>query len=161
MRAVPAIAVILAPTTAHAADGSGGGFSFAAGFLQMAASLAIVLGVIYLAHYLVKRVLGGGLGSGRAPRYIRVVESRFLAPKKSLMLVEVGGEYLLLGTTGEGISLIKQVEMLEEIEVVEDLAGRQGAGKASFTDLLAAAAETVGKKFTMPVPARKGMVSHQ
>ena len=49
-----------------------------------------------------------------------MVESRFLAPKKSLMLVEVGGEYLLLGNCGDGVSLIKQVDMLEKIEVVEE-----------------------------------------
>ena len=55
------------------------------------------------------------------PKNVRVVETRFLGPKKSLVLVEVGGEYLLLGSTNDGISLIKQVDMIESVEVIEDL----------------------------------------
>ena len=119
------LAVLLAlavPVAAFAGDPAGAtGFSLAGGIFQMLASLAIVVGVIFLFRHFANRFMGGGLTRRTVPRYIRVVESRFLAPKKSLMLVEVGGEYLLLGSTGEGISLIKQVDMLESIEVVEDL----------------------------------------
>jgi len=120
------LAVLLAtavPGAAFAGDQVGGsGFSLAGGIFQMLASLAIVVGVIFLFRHFANRLLGGGMTGRTVPRYIRVVESRFLAPKKSLMLVEVGGEYLLLGSTGDGINLIKQVDMLESIEVVEDLA---------------------------------------
>jgi flagellar protein FliO/FliZ len=111
------------PGAAFAGDqGSAAGFSLAGGIFQMLASLAIVVGVIILFRHFANRLLKGGLSERSAPSYIRVVENRFLAPKKSLMLVEVGGEYLLLGSTGDGINLIKQIDMLESIEVVEDLA---------------------------------------
>jgi flagellar protein FliO/FliZ len=122
MRTVLVLPVLLFPGTAYAAEGSGtSGFSFISGFFQMVASLAIVVGMIFLAYYLANRFLKGTLMKKSVPRYIRVVESRFLAPKKSLMLVEVGGEYLLLGSSDSGISLLKQVDMLETIEVVEEL----------------------------------------
>jgi flagellar protein FliO/FliZ len=55
---------------------------------------------------------------GGTQKYIRLIESRFLAPKKSLLLVEVGGEYLLLASSGDDIRFIKQIDMLEEIEVI-------------------------------------------
>jgi flagellar protein FliO/FliZ len=80
-----------------------------------------VVGMIFVARHLVTRFQKGGLKKGTASRHVRVVESRFLGPKKSLVLVEVGGEYLLLGSTGDGINLIKQIDMIESIEVVEDL----------------------------------------
>jgi len=123
MRFFPLPFLILAPCAAQAAGLPEGpsGLSVVAGFLQMLASLGIVIGMVFVARHLLSRFQNGGAGRGTAPRHVRVVESRFLGPKKSLILVEVGGEYLLLGSTGEGINLIKQIDMIENIEVIEDL----------------------------------------
>jgi flagellar protein FliO/FliZ len=103
-----------------AAGGEQGDFSLATSLVQMVASLALVVGVILLFYYFASRwfkVLPGNSGGGG---YIRLVETRYLAPKKSLMLVEVGGEYLLLSSYGDGVRLIKQIDMIEEIEVLEE-----------------------------------------
>lgn len=110
---------VKSPAAEAASSASGtGGFSLLAGFFQMAASLAVVVGVILLFHYISRKWLKGGMSPGSRNAYIRVVENRFVAPKKSLMLVEVGGEYMLLGNSAEGITLIKQIEMIENIEIV-------------------------------------------
>jgi flagellar protein FliO/FliZ len=115
--ALPAIALAF-PSLARAADGPGSGFSFASGLVQMCGALAVVLGIIYLLTHLSRRMQGMTGAKGRRS-HIRIVETRHLAPKKSLMLVEVAGEYLLLSNGGDGVSLVKQIDMLEEIEVVE------------------------------------------
>jgi flagellar protein FliO/FliZ len=134
MKMLPVLPVLFLPGVAYAAEGTGTtSFSFVSGFFQMVASLSIVVGLIFLAYYLTNRFLKGNLVNKSVPRYIRVVESRFLAPKKSLMLVEVGGEYLLLGSTDAGLSLLKQVDMLETIEVVEELSAAAKPA-ASFPD---------------------------
>jgi flagellar protein FliO/FliZ len=130
MRAPVFLLLTLMPGTAGAAGlTSSGGGGMVAVFIQMLASLAIVIGALLLGGRLARRCLSGGLARKSVPRYIRVVESRFLGPKRSLMLVEVGGEYLLLGSTDEGISLIKQVDMLETVEIVEELAGAAGQAR--------------------------------
>ena len=85
----------------------------------MVGSLVLVIGIILVLYYLAGRFLKMPQG-GTPFRYIRVVETRHLAPKKSLVLVEVAGEYLLLSNSGEGVSFIKQVDMIEEIEVVDE-----------------------------------------
>lgn len=85
---------------------------------QTVGSLILVIGVILILYYLAGRIMK--VPQAGSFRYIRVVETRHLAPKKSLVLVEVGGEYLLLSNSGEGVNFIKQVEMLEEIEVVDE-----------------------------------------
>jgi flagellar protein FliO/FliZ len=134
MRTFPLLPVLFLPGVAYAAEGAGAsGFSFVGGIFQMLASLSIVVGMIFLAYYLANRFLKGNLMKKSVPRYIRVVESRFLAPKKSLMLVEVGGEYLLLGSTDSGLSLLKQVDMLETVEIVEELSAAAKPA-ASFPD---------------------------
>ncbi len=110
---------VFVPWPAWAAD-QAGDFSIITAVIQMIAALALVIGLICLAQVAARRWLGGMGQSTAVPRYIRVVESRYLAPKKSLLLVEVGGEYLLLSDGTDGVQFIKQVELLEEIEVIEE-----------------------------------------
>ncbi|QXE90277.1 flagellar biosynthetic protein FliO [Geomonas subterranea] len=117
MRKLAAVttATLLIPAAAHA---DSGGPDLLGSLAQMVGSLILVIGIILILYYLAGRLMK--MPQGKSAGYIRVVETRHLAPKKSLMLVEVGGEYLLLSNSGEGVSLIKQVEMLEEIELVEE-----------------------------------------
>jgi flagellar protein FliO/FliZ len=75
--------------------------------------------MILLFYYAANKFLKNGLPvAGQQSKYIRIIETRYLAPKKSLHLIEVGGEYLLLSNSGENLQYIKQVDMLEEIEVL-------------------------------------------
>ena len=112
----PAVVLSLCfPAIACAASQQGiEGGNMAGAILQMIASLAVVIGMIFLLYYIYNRwfkgMAGGRSGSGR----IRVVETRYLAPKRSLMLVEVAGEYLLLGNGSEGVRLIKKLEFADE-----------------------------------------------
>jgi flagellar protein FliO/FliZ len=101
-----------------ASAGAAGGPELAGSLAQMVGSLILVIGIILILYYLAGRFLK--VPNGNSFRYIRVVETRHLAPKKSLVLVEVAGEYLLLSNSGEGVNFIKQVEMVEEIETVEE-----------------------------------------
>jgi flagellar protein FliO/FliZ len=116
-------AVMLFPAWANAGGGTGaeGGFSFFSSFVQMCASLAVVIGLILVFHYFSKKWMKGGLPGSAGQKYIRVVETRFLAPKKALMLVEVAGEYMLVGSCGDNVTLIKEIDMIEEVEIVGEL----------------------------------------
>jgi len=116
-----AVAICLcAPAIACAAGGkSGEGESMTAAVFQMMASLALVLGIIYLLYYVFNRWFKG-IGAGKTRSgHIRVVETRYLAPKRSLMIVEVGGEYLLLGSGSEGVQLIKKLENGDELNALD------------------------------------------
>ena len=119
MKKIPALlsASLLLPTGASAS--AAGGPELAGSLAQMVGSLILVIGIILVLYYFASRFLKLPQG-GASSRYIRVVETRHLAPKKSLLLVEVGGEYLLLSSSGDGVSFLRKIEMLEEIEVVEE-----------------------------------------
>lgn len=94
--------------------------SFLASFVQMIAALSMVIGLILVTRHFSEKLLKGGVADKFASRHIRVVETRALAPKRALVLVEIGGDYLLLASTEHGLSLLKQVEVFEEIEVIEN-----------------------------------------
>ena len=96
-------------------------YSLFSSMLQMMAALALVVGLILLVYYASTRLLGRLPALRPGSRYIRVIEVRALEPRKSLILVEVGGEYLLLASSEGNLSLVKQVAMLEELEIVDEL----------------------------------------
>jgi flagellar protein FliO/FliZ len=113
--------LLFLPSIASAADSSGQEFSFLASFLQMIAALALVVGLILVTwHFSGKLMRRLPVGHQLLSKHIRLVETRYFGPKKALMLVEVGGEYLLLSSSDAGLTLIKQIDMLEEIEVIEE-----------------------------------------
>ncbi|UFS72340.1 flagellar biosynthetic protein FliO [Geomonas sp. RF6] len=118
MRKLPIVTAVLAlPATAVAA---GGPFDLLGSVVQTVASLALVIGIILIIYHFAGRLMKLSHGGSAANRYIRVLETRHLSPKKSLMLVEVGGEYLLLSNSGDGVNFLSKLELLEEIEVVEE-----------------------------------------
>ena len=120
--AVSALLLIL-PTLACAESTPSREFSFLSSFLQMIAALTIVVGLILVTRHFSGKLMGG-VGAPRfASKHIRLVETRPIAPRKSLILIEVGGEYLLLASTEERLTLLKQVDLLEEIEVIEETGG--------------------------------------
>lgn len=138
---IPAVSVSLcAPTIACAAGGkSGGGESMVTAVFQMMASLAVVLGIIYLLYYICTRWFKGiAVGKTRSG-LIRIVETRHLAPKRQLMIVEVGGEYLLLGNGNEGVHLIKKLENGDAFAAHNDASPPRPAPEVfrkTFDDLL-------------------------
>lgn len=111
---------LLQPVAARAEDAAAGGFSFFASLVQMVAALSVVVGLILLVYFASNRLARRIPSLGVGKRYIRVVEVQAVGPRKALMLVEVGGEYLLLANSGDQLSLIKQIDMLEEVELVDD-----------------------------------------
>ena len=151
MRAIYIVSMLSAFTGEALAQSqsSSEGVSLLGSILQMIAALAMVVGLILLFYYVSNRWLRGSLPVGNSQKYIRIIETRFLAPKKSLLLVEVGGEYLLLSSSGDSLQLIKQIDMLEEIEVVDSPAlGRNFHNK--IIDLVA----RLPRKDVIKEPAR-------
>jgi len=114
------VLLLLLPSLACAEGNTSQEFSFLSSLLQMFAALAIVIGLILLTRHFSGKIFKALPANRFVSKHIRLVETRYIAPKKSLLLVEVGGEYLLLSSSGENLTLIKQIDMLEEIEIVED-----------------------------------------
>jgi flagellar biosynthetic protein FliO len=95
-------------------NGSAPGMPETAG--KMFSSLALVLGVMFLIFYVFKKfVLKNGLMGGNT-QTIKVIGTGVLGPRKSVSLVEVAGEILVLGISNDNISLLSKIEDEEKIE---------------------------------------------
>jgi flagellar protein FliO/FliZ len=71
--------------------------------------LFIILAVILTAFYLLKRFWPRGLEFMGRDQWIRVIAATSIAPKKMVALVEVAGEILVLGLTGDQITMLTKV----------------------------------------------------
>ncbi len=111
--------------------------------LRLVLSLAAVLTLmVFLARYLSKRQNGGGSGIGASPRrkrglLLEVVTRQGLSRGSSLAVVRVSGQLLLLGVTESTVSVLR------ELDDVEELAPEAIAEPASFS-APAVASELVG-----------------
>ncbi len=84
--------------------------------LKMLSMLALVLGLMFLLFYGFKKFVLKGTAFGRYDRWVRVLGTSFLGPKKSIALVEVAGEVLVLGIANDNISLLSRIDDEDKIE---------------------------------------------
>jgi flagellar protein FliO/FliZ len=85
---------------------------------KMFYTLAIVLALMFLIVYVFKKVVLKNSVLGGNDKLIKVLSTGFLGPKKTIALVEVAGEVLVLGISDDNISLLTQIHDDERIEKI-------------------------------------------
>ncbi len=82
--------------------------------IKMASALFIILGLILLGFYLLKRYghkAGLGMGSGNR---LKIMEALSLGPKKSVIVVRFLNKDLVLGVTDSNINLLTENQVDEQ-----------------------------------------------
>lgn len=100
---------------------------------KMLASLALVLGGMFVLFHFMKKVLNRNV-SGSKDKLIRVLANTYIGVKKNISLVEVPGAILVIGITNENISLLGKIE---DEEILAGLRISDGEGSlGTFSDHL-------------------------
>lgn len=94
----------------------------------MVSALAIVLAAMMILVAVAKRVLGGRLLAPAGAPLVQVLGSGYLGPRKSVALVSVAGELLILGTTQTELIPLGHITDPEQIRLV--LGRRDGQVRA-------------------------------
>ena len=76
-------------------------------------TLAILAGVFGASYYFLRRYSFKNNNSV-AQTQIKVLSQHYLGPKKSLAIVRVAGESILIGVTDQNINMIKSLSLLDE-----------------------------------------------
>ena len=100
--------------------------------LQMLTALAVVVGALLVAFYVIRRFLqkdGGGSGNS----LIRVIANQYIGVKKNIALVEVPGAVLVLGISNDRINLLTKIEDQALLDGIQANAPRHAV---SFSDHL-------------------------
>lgn len=106
--------------------------------------LIMTIGVLIVlfvgARFGLKKYTRRGNNAKNQGTKIRVVTNHHIGPKKSLMIINVAGESLLLGVTDQNISILKNLSLLEE-ELPSDVPSTfAGAINESFVESKSATA---------------------
>ena len=84
--------------------------------VRTVSALAIVLALMGLLAMVAKRVLGNRLGLVGPRPLVHVVASGYIAPRKSIALVSVAGEYLIIGTTATDLVPLGRVTDTSQLQ---------------------------------------------
>jgi flagellar protein FliO/FliZ len=95
--------------------------SFFPSFLKMLAALAIVLGLMIGAMYVLKRFLHQTVPGMDDGQTIRILSTRYLGPKNSIMLVDVLGQLMVIGLSNQQMSLLTTISDIRAIERLQNL----------------------------------------
>ncbi|MBW2307931.1 MAG: flagellar biosynthetic protein FliO [Deltaproteobacteria bacterium] len=82
---------------------------------RMVSSLAIVIGTILLVTVLFRRLTACGTPLGNKFKLIRTITSMPISPKKSIAMVDVAGEIIVIGITSQQISMLYKIESDEAL----------------------------------------------
>ncbi|HFQ80959.1 MAG TPA: flagellar biosynthetic protein FliO [Desulfobacterales bacterium] len=100
---------------------------------RMAGALALVVGLLLLLIYILKKSgLAQGVKGGGTR--IKIIETRMVAPKKYIAIADVAGKYMALGITEHNINLLTRLKA-EDLDGDNSSAEGVGGG-ASFSAAL-------------------------
>jgi flagellar protein FliO/FliZ len=111
-------------------------FQVLSSFVQMILSLLVVCGLIYLTFRVILPKISG---YQFAENVIKIVEKAPLDAKKSLCVIEVGGCWMLIGTSENGVNLISKLNETEVAEIERKIAlkSQNQVKGGAFADKLA------------------------
>jgi flagellar protein FliO/FliZ len=113
-------------------------------WLSFAASFALVLGLMAVLLYALKKIQTGNL-LGLPKRRMRVVETISAGPRQKIILLRVKNQEVLIGITPQGMSTLTTFTLSEEELAELDVAAAQSAAPNTapmaqrFADLLKSA----------------------
>lgn len=92
-------------------------------------ALAVVLVLMGIATVTVRRLMGPRLGIAGTRPLVRVLASGYIAPRKTIALVSVAGEYLIVGLTATDLVPLGRVSDSAELRELLAVTGEKPAAE--------------------------------
>ena len=109
--------------------------------LKMGAALVLVIACIYAGLYALKRLMNGRRSGDPRSGALEVLETTFVAPKKTVSLVRVADKSVLIGVSDSRISVLTELDATQTAEIIAAQTIRKESD--SFKKLLTAASDRV------------------
>ncbi|THJ17588.1 MAG: hypothetical protein CAF42_004305 [Nitrospira sp. CG24B] len=94
-------------------------------------ALAIVLVLMGVVAATVRRVMGQRLGIAGGRPLVRVLASGYIAPRKTISVVSVAGEYLIVGTTATDLVPLGRISDSAELRELLSLNSENASTEAA------------------------------
>ena len=84
--------------------------------LRMLSALAVVLALMMVVVAIARRVIGARSGAGADAPLVQVLSTGYLGPKKSISVVSIAGELLIIGATATDLIPLGRVRHAEYVD---------------------------------------------
>jgi len=91
-------------------------FEFFASLVKMISALAVVLGVMLAGLWAIRKFMHKTGAKADEGRMIRVLSTRYLGPKSSILLLDVLGSVIVVGVTGTRMTLLTTITDEDALE---------------------------------------------
>jgi len=98
------------PVTADTGTSTAGMFYLT---VKMFSVLAVVIGIMLLCLNLLKKYVPRGNMLFSEKKFIKIIETHYFDPKKSIVLLKVASEYLLVAVAANEIRFLKNIDLSE------------------------------------------------
>ena len=129
------IIILLMPAATLAADDSSTpGLFFMT--IKMFSVLAVVIGIMLICLNLLKKYMPQGNMLFSENKSMKIIETLYFGPKKSVVLIKVASEYILLGLSASEINYLKDIDFSdsEELKLCEKKEYKNSLQKNNLKD---------------------------
>lgn len=95
--------------------------------VKLVISMVLIIGLIYLSMYFLKKMNSRTSGTGFTGEAIKVINRTYISPKQCLYLVKIGNKYKVLGATDSNINLISDLDIEEAAKLEKQGISSPGA----------------------------------
>ncbi|MEA3416202.1 MAG: flagellar biosynthetic protein FliO [Thermodesulfobacteriota bacterium] len=95
-------------------------------FLKIISALAVTVGAMVVAAYMFKKLMRRTGGEINNKELIKILSTKYLGPKSSIMLIDVLGNIMVIGVSSSKISLLTEIVDSEFLEQLKDIHGQKG-----------------------------------
>jgi flagellar protein FliO/FliZ len=104
--------------------------------IKLIISMVVIVGLIYLSMYFLKKINSRAAGGGIIGDTIKIIGRTFLSPKQSLYLVKIGDRYAIIGATEQSVSMIGELSEKEAAKFEsQGKAPGDSSPRSKFTEL--------------------------
>jgi flagellar biosynthetic protein FliO len=104
--------------------------------LKLLVALVVIVAAIYGFLYLLRRMMGVRMAGNRSSRLIEVLETTYIAQKKSISLVRYADRAVLIGVADNSVSVLAELDSETTGKIMAEIAssGKAGAGFKNILD---------------------------
>jgi len=111
--------------------------SFLPSLVKMLFALALVLGLMIGAMYFIKKILHANAPEMDRGSMIRILASRYLGPKNSILVVDIAGELIVVGLSNSQMTMLTTISDKEALDMLRNIKNSDNISSLPLSQQLA------------------------
>jgi flagellar protein FliO/FliZ len=104
--------------------------------LQTLGSLALVVILIFVILFILKKYVYRDYGHGKSSAYLKILGHLVIQPKKFIYIIKIFDKILIIGVSENNINVLSEINDSESVQKIEGLLTVKTTGSRNFLDYL-------------------------